>query len=80
MLTVQPDKFNHLLAGYAIVYSISFINPLLAIFLCFVAGIGKEVIWDKALGKGQFEWADMVWTWVGGLMALLPQITYLIKC
>ena len=79
MLTVQPDKFNHLLAGYAIVYSISFINPILALFLCFVIGIGKEVIWDKALGKGQYEIADMVWTWAGGLMAFVPQIMYLLK-
>ena len=79
MLTVQPDKFNHLLAGYAIVYAISFINPLLAAFLCFIIGIGKEVIWDKALGKGQFEIAEMVWTWAGGLMALLPQFIHFIK-
>ena len=79
MKAIQPDKFNHLLAGYVIVYAISFINPFVALFLCFVAGIGKEVIWDKALGKGQYEIADMVWTWAGGLMALLPQIMYLLK-
>jgi len=29
--------------------------------------------------KGQFEFADVVWTWIGGLMALAPQIMYLIK-
>jgi hypothetical protein len=73
MEAIQPDKFKHLMAGYSIVYFISFINPFLALLLCFVAGVGKEVVWDKALKRGQFEMADMYWTFAGGLMAFVPQ-------
>jgi hypothetical protein len=80
MKAIQPDKFKHDVYGYIITALLSLvINPFFAFGICILVGISKEVIWDKALGKGQFEWADMVWTWAGGLMALLPQIMYLIK-
>lgn len=80
MKQVEIDKQKHLIYGYLIVAVLSlFINPLIAFAVCFIVGICKEVIWDKWLGKGQFEYADMYYTWFGGIMALLPQIMYMLK-
>jgi len=75
----QNDKFKHMIAGYLIVALLSWFNPFVGFLVCLVVGYSKEVLWDKKLKKGQYEIADMVWTWIGGLMALVPQVMYLIK-
>ena len=70
----QNDKFKHLMAGYIICALLSiFIPPMWAFFAAVVIGCAKEYVWDDWWGRGQFEVLDMIWTAIGGLMALLPQ-------
>jgi len=80
MEAISIDKFKHDIAGYLITALLSLvINPFISFGICILVGIGKEVVWDKWFKKGQFEYADMFWTWKGGVFALLPQIMYLIE-
>lgn len=43
-----------------------------------VVGLGKEIIWDLALGKGDFEPADLEATLIGGIGGSL--LTYALDC
>jgi hypothetical protein len=75
---MKRDKLYHLVAGHLIFgwvwlffqsnNLIAYIIPLCAVIIC---AVGKEVVWDKMLGYGEFEWADIVWGITGGVIALL---------
>lgn len=88
---IAKDKLKHLVLGSLItlVVAIAIIviwNPILhpeivlisGIVGC-LAGIGKELIWDKLLGKGTPEFADAYATiWASLLTAIVTYTGYII--
>ena len=66
----RQDYIKHFLAGLAIVLIFNF-NPFLGLVLGNLTGIAKEVIWDKMLGRGTFEWEDMAYTSWGSCIAYI---------
>ena len=68
----NKDKLLHFICGtYIYLIASVLLTPILSIGLVIIAGFAKEFIWDKRLGKGAFEWMDIVYTIVGGLMAMI---------
>ena len=76
---MRHDLKLHAIAGPAIAVLVYILVPLLsidyptyivAIAAVIVAGIGKEVIWDKLLGKGRMQVSDAVATCVAGLLTI----------
>ena len=70
---MKIDKLLHFMAGFVL----SCAGFLWWPFLCFgyIAGVWKELIWDKILGKGKFEIDDMLWTFYG---ATIPTVVVLL--
>ena len=72
MNRIQKDKLLHFICGtYIYLIASVLLTPILSIGLVIIAGFAKEFIWDRWLGKGAFEWMDIVYTVVGGLMAMI---------
>ena len=76
---MRNDLKLHAIAGAGIavlVYilmlllSIDYPAYIVAIAAVIVAGIGKELIWDKLLGKGRMQVSDAVATCVAGLLTV----------
>lgn len=68
---MKTDKLLHLLSGYVITITIGLWLPLLGLLAGIVAGAGKELLWDKLLGKGTPELLDAVATIAGSMVAYL---------
>ncbi len=68
------DKIYHLVAGFIISLIFGFINPVLGLALAIIAGLFKDVIWDKFLKKGTFEVLDIFFTGVGGVIGMVVAI------
>ena len=68
----RRDYQKHFLAGFiiAIIFTVLF-NPFWGVFMGNLAGIAKEVVWDKGLKKGTFEWEDMAYTGWGACFSVL---------
>ncbi len=72
MKRIEKDKLLHFICGtYIYLIASVLLTPILSIGLVIIAGFAKEFIWDRWLGKGAFEWMDIVYTIVGGLMAMI---------
>ena len=72
MNRIQKDKLLHFICGtYIYLIASALLTPMMSILLVIIAGFAKEFIWDKWLDKGTFEWMDIVYTVVGGLMAMI---------
>ncbi len=72
MNRIQKDKLLHFISGtYIYLIASVLLTPMLSVMLVIIAGFAKEFIWDKWLNKGTFEWMDIVYTIVGGLMAMI---------
>ena len=72
MNRVQKDKLLHFICGtYIYLIASVFLTPMLSILLVIIAGFAKEFIWDKWLGKGAFEWMDIIYTITGGVVAMI---------
>jgi len=64
------DKLLHFLVGFFICTVASALMPLwIGFMISIVAGIGKEV-YDLKIKKTFYSWPDMVFTIIGGLIAL----------
>jgi ABC-type iron transport system FetAB permease component len=64
------DKIYHFIAGFIISLIFGLINPVLGLALAIIAGLFKDVIWDKLLKKGTFEVLDIFFTGVGGIIGM----------
>ena len=72
MNRIQKDKLLHFICGtYIYLIASVLLTPMLSVMLVIIAGFAKEFIWDRWLGKGTFEWMDIVYTIAGGSMALI---------
>lgn len=64
---MKTDKLLHFLCGYVIAITLSLWVVWLGPVVGVLAAFGKELVWDKWLGKGTFEWQDINVTLVGVL-------------
>ena len=66
------DKLLHFICGtYIYLIASVLLTPMLSILLVIIAGFAKEFIWDRWLGKGTFEWMDIIYTITGGVVAMI---------
>ena len=68
------DKIYHLVAGFIISLIFGLINPVLGLGMAVLAGLFKDVIWDKFLKKGTFEVLDIFFTGIGGVIGMVVAI------
>jgi hypothetical protein len=68
------DKIYHLVAGFLIALIFGLINPVLGLGMAVLAGLFKDVIWDKFLKKGTFEVLDIFFAGVGGVIGMVVAI------
>ncbi len=68
----NKDKLLHFICGtYIYLIASVLLTPILSILLVIIAGFAKEFVWDKWLGKGTFEWMDIIYTITGGVVAMI---------
>ena len=70
----KKDKLYHFIAGFSHALIFGFINPVLGLGMAVLAGLFKDVIWDKFLKKGTFEVLDIFFTGVGGVIGMVVAI------
>jgi glycopeptide antibiotics resistance protein len=68
------DKIYHLVAGFLIALIFGLINPVFGLGMAVLAGLLKDVVWDKFLKKGTFEVLDIFFTGVGGVIGMVVAI------
>lgn len=68
---IAADKLGHIkmCAGIACVASLLF-TPQIGFGVAMTVGVGKEVIYDWALGKGAPEWGDLLADLVGSILGM----------
>ena len=68
LLLFSKDKWIHFFAGnyIALFAGVFFANPLIGFIMAVIAGAAKELAWDKLMKKGTPEFADFIFTAVGG--------------
>jgi hypothetical protein len=69
---LKLDKKKHLILGCIIYSSFHHFDPEFALLFTHSFGVGKELIWDKYLGKGTPEYSDYLYT------VIIPTILYII--
>lgn len=67
------DKLYHLIAGFAIAFSVAFWRPDAGLFAAMAAGILKEV-YDKYGKKTDADPLDTIATTVGGIVGTVASI------
>lgn len=70
----KKDKLYHFIAGVIIALIFGLINPVLGLGMAVLAGLLKDVVWDKFLKKGTFEVLDIFFTAVGGVIGMVVAI------
>lgn len=70
----KKDKLYHFTAGFVIALIFGLITPVLGLGMAVLAGILKDVVWDKFLKKGTFEVLDIFFTGVGGVIGMVVAI------
>jgi hypothetical protein len=70
----KKDKLYHFIAGFIIAFIFGLITPVLGLGMAVLAGLLKDVVWDKLLKKGTFEVLDIFFTGVGGLIGMAVAI------
>lgn len=60
------DGLKHVIASNVMVVVLNLILPLwVAVLVAALAGVGKEVVWDKLMKKGTFDKKDLIADAVG---------------
>lgn len=58
---IGQDGLLHMLCSIVLVGVIETVLPLwVAIVATAAAGLAKELVWDKWLGRGTFDWKDLL--------------------
>lgn len=75
---LRIDYIKHMIAGFLISGLTAFVIHIwscelmiLSAVVAFGVGVAKELIWDKLLGRGTFEWKDIYFTCWGGALATI---------
>ena len=66
----KKDKSYHFIAGFIIALIFGLITPVLGLGMAVLAGILKDVVWDKLLKKGTFGVLDIFFTGAGGIIGM----------
>lgn len=56
----MTDKIKHILISTAIAIVIYLFVGFWAFPITLLIGLSKELIWDKWMKRGQFEWGDLI--------------------
>ena len=68
-MKLRADKLKHFSAGLALSLAAGlFVCPSFGLAVAVVAGLGKDVVWDRWLKRGTFEWLDIWATVLGGAL------------
>ena len=81
LLHITRDKATHFILGFilsSIICSIVYILDH-SILICLATGFGisvlisilKDVVWDLIMGKGKFEWMDIVYGIFGAAISIV---------
>ncbi len=75
-LIKQKDKQKHFNSGLvlSLVFALIFVNyyPIAwAIGVALFAGLLKDIVWDKWMEQGNFEWWDIVFTAAGAIPTVI---------
>lgn len=66
------DGLKHVIASNVMVVVLNLILPLwVAVLVSALAGVGKEVVWDKLMKKGTFDKKDLIADAVGIIIGCL---------
>lgn len=65
------DKLLHIAYGGWI--TALFDNLIAMVFIAIVIGVGKELV-DKYVRKSEFDYKDMVVTWLGGAITIIIKL------
>lgn len=66
------DGLKHVIASNMMVVVLNLILPLwVAVLVAALAGVGKEVVWDKLMKKGTFDKKDLIADAVGIIIGCL---------
>lgn len=66
------DGLKHVVASNVMVVVLNLILPLwVAVLVAALAGVGKEVVWDKLMKKGTFDKKDLIANAVGIIIGCL---------
>ena len=72
---IQGDKANHFIYGLLIYFVVTLLlGDLIGITVCILAAIIKE-IYDHYSPNHRFDWWDLIWTIMGGLIGLIIHIS-----
>ncbi|MDI9470783.1 MAG: hypothetical protein QM296_11365 [Bacillota bacterium] len=72
MLKIPQDKVGHFLIGAGISLVVGgLVDPDTGLIAATVAGVAKEVVWDKLLARGTPEFMDALATAAGGVLGYL---------
>ena len=82
MWLLEKDKAIHLCVGFLlsyvayVVFMLSFtINPWLCLgistLFSAIVSLGKELLWDKAMGKGVMSWKDFYAGCIGDAICMI---------
>lgn len=66
------EGLKHVIASNVMVVVLNLILPLwVAVLVAALAGVGKEVVWDKLMKKGTFDKKDLIADAVGIIIGCL---------
>lgn len=66
------DGLKHVIASNVMVVVLNLILPLwVTVLVAALAGVGKEVVWDKLMKKGTFDKKDLIADAVGIIIGCL---------
>lgn len=69
---IGNDGILHFLISFALCALLAnYVNIGLAFFIPVFIGFGKEILWDAWMGRGQFQWKDLLCDIAGSLAAAL---------
>jgi len=72
MLQIPKDKAGHFFVGAGISLIVGgLVDPDTGLIAATVAGITKEVVWNKLMARGTPEFMDTLATAAGGVMGYL---------
>lgn len=67
-MKIKTDKLLHFLSGWVISVTIGLWLPIWGVVIASLVGLGKELIWDKQLGKGDANFFDFMATVTGAFV------------
>jgi len=69
---IGSDGLMHIMACFGMTAALgNYVNAGMALFISSFIGFLKEIVWDARLGKGEFQWKDIVCDLIGAFAGFL---------